>query len=130
MGPEESWPWLRRFQWPATSNGASSGRSLAYIEGWKAIYPSANRIFGFDGCRPCETVDLKCVCATEASAGKIGQDQRDGWGVSYVAKVRVVVFGGENRVTREGVGSGHGIDADLGTAHESAVRRKPPRPTP
>jgi hypothetical protein len=63
-------------------------------------------------------VDLRCVCERER---KIGQDKRDGWGVSYVAKVRVVVFAGDTLVTREGVGSGHGIDSDLGTAHESAV---------
>jgi DNA repair and recombination protein RAD52 len=94
-----------------------AGRSLAYIEGWKAI-DEANRIFGFDGWTR-ETVDLRCVCEKER---KIGQDKRDGWGVSYVAKVRIVVFGGDTCVTREGVGSGHGIDSDLGTAHESAVK--------
>ena len=94
-----------------------AGRSLAYIEGWKVI-AEANRIFGFDGWTR-ETVDLRCVSEKER---KIGQDKRDGWGVSYVAKVRIVVFSGDSVVTREGVGSGHGIDCDLGTAHESAVK--------
>jgi DNA repair and recombination protein RAD52 len=94
-----------------------AGRSLAYIEGWKAI-DEANRIFGFDGWTR-ETVDLRCVCEKER---KIGQDKRDGWGVSYIAKVRIVVFAGDSLVTREGIGSGHGIDGDLGTAHESAVK--------
>jgi DNA repair and recombination protein RAD52 len=94
-----------------------AGRSLAYIEGWKAI-DEANRIFGFDGWTR-ETVDLRCVCEKER---KIGQDKRDGWGVSYIAKVRIVVFAGDSLVTREGIGSGHGIAGDLGTAHESAVK--------
>jgi DNA repair and recombination protein RAD52 len=94
-----------------------AGRSLAYIEGWKVI-DEANRIFGFDGWTR-ETVDLRCVCEKER---KIGQDRRDGWGVSYVAKVRIVVFAADTCVTREGVGSGHGIDSDVGTAHESAVK--------
>jgi DNA repair and recombination protein RAD52 len=96
---------------------SQAGRSLAYIEGWKAI-DEANRIFGFDGWTR-ETVELRCVCERERT---IGSGKRDGWGVSYIAKVRIVVFGGETRVMREGVGSGHGIDADLGAAHESAVK--------
>jgi DNA repair and recombination protein RAD52 len=94
-----------------------AGRSFAYIEGWKAI-EEANRIFGFDGWTR-ETIDLRCV---SEKPRKIGTDRRDGWGVSYIAKVRIVAFGGDSRITREGVGSGHGIDADLGAAHESAVK--------
>lgn len=92
-----------------------SGRSLSYIEGWHAI-AEANRIFGFDAWNR-ETVDIRCVSERER---KIGQPpkQRDGWGVSYVARVRVVVDG----IVREGVGSGHGIDVDLGLAHESAIK--------
>lgn len=96
---------------------SQAGRSFAYIEGWKAI-EEANRIFGFDGWTR-ETIDLRCVCERER---KIGSAQRDGWGVSYIAKVRIVVSSGDGRVAREGVGSGHGIDADLGAAHESAVK--------
>ena len=90
-----------------------SGRNLSYIEGWLAI-AEANRIFGFDGWTR-ETIDLRCV---SEKARKIGREGRDGWGVSYVAKVRVVALG----VTREGTGTGHGIDADLGLAHESALK--------
>ena len=95
----------------ATRNQA--GRSLSYIEGWHAI-AEANRIFGFDAWDR-ETVDTRCVSERER---KIGQQQKDGWSVSYVAKVRVTVDG---RV-REGVGAGHGIDVDLGLAHESAIK--------
>ena len=43
-------------------------------------------------------------------------------GVSYLARVRVVVFAVDSLVTREGVGVGHGIDVDLGLAHESAAK--------
>jgi DNA repair and recombination protein RAD52 len=92
---------------------SQSGRSLSYVEGWHAI-AEANRIFGFDGWTR-ETVDTRCVAER---ARKIGQQGRDGWGVSYIAKVRVVALG----VTREGTGTGHGIDADLGAAHESAIK--------
>lgn len=92
-----------------------SGRKLSYIEGWVAI-KEANRIFGFDGWNR-ETVELKCVAE---AARKIGRapNQRDGWGVTYTSKVRITV----GDVIREGCGTGHGIDTDLGQAHESALK--------
>lgn len=92
---------------------SQSGRALSYIEGWHAI-AEANRIFGF-GSWGRETVEMRLVSERQR---KIGQAQKDGWSVSYVAKARVTV----NGVTRDGYGSGHGIDADLGLAHESAVK--------
>lgn len=90
-----------------------SGRKLSYIEGWHAI-AEANRIFGFDAWMR-ETLEIRVV---SERARKIGQAQRDGWSVSYIARCRVTV----NGIVREGVGSGHGIDADLGLAHESAIK--------
>ena len=92
-----------------------SGRSLSYIEGWFAI-KEANRIFGFDQWNR-ETIDIRVL--TEKPR-VIGRDDRakDGWGVSYFAKVRVTV----GTVVREGCGTGHGIDVDLGLAHESALK--------
>lgn len=91
-----------------------AGRKLSYVEGWHAI-AEANRIFGFDAWTR-ETLDIRVV---SEGARKIGRDNpRDGWGVSYIAKVRVIVDG----VAREGIGAGHGIDVDLGLAHESAVK--------
>lgn len=92
---------------------SQSGRNLSYIEGWWAIR-EANRIFGF-GCWDQEIIDLKCVSERERT---IGSAKKPGWGVSYVASIRVTV----NGVKREGVGAGHGIDVDLGQAHESAVK--------
>lgn len=90
------------------------GRKVSYIEGWQAI-AEANRIFGFDGWTR-ETIDLKCV---SEKGRTIGRQQDAGWGVTYIAKVRIVVG---DAVAREGCGAGHGIDRDLGQAHESALK--------
>jgi DNA recombination protein Rad52 len=92
-----------------------SGFTLSYIEGWHAI-AEANRIFGFDGWQR-ETVDIRCVSEKPRKVGK-GQYERDGHGVTYVARVRVCVDG----LVREGCGAGHGIAVDLGDAHESAIK--------
>lgn len=88
-----------------------AGRKLSYVEGWHAI-AEANRIFGYDAWTR-ETLDLRMVAERERPVG-----QGQGFGVTYIAKVRVIVDG----VAREGVGAGHGIDRDLGLAHESAVK--------
>lgn len=84
-----------------------------YLEGWHVI-AEANRIFGFDGWSY-EAVDTKCVCEAQR---KIGKAQKDGWGVTYTSRVRVIVQG----IVREDFGAGHGYDVDLGLAHESAVK--------
>lgn len=92
------------------------GRNLSYIEGWWVIR-ELNRIFGFDAWHQ----DLVEIRAVSEKARKIGRDQhnqRDGWGVSYIARIKLTVLG----VSREGVGAGHGIDVDLGLAHESAIK--------
>jgi DNA recombination protein Rad52 len=90
------------------------GRSkVSYLEGWQVI-AEANRIFGFDGWQR-ETVEVRCVAERERSIGSSG---RSGWGVTYTARVRVRV----GTLIREGTGAGHGIDGDLGQAHESAIK--------
>jgi hypothetical protein len=94
---------------------------VSYLEGWQVI-AEANRIFGFDGWQR-ETVALQCVSQAERRIGRepskpSDPPQRDGWGVTYTARVRVVVGG----IVREGSGAGHGIDVDLGQAHESALK--------
>ena len=97
---------------------SQAGRSLTYLEGWQAI-AEANRIFGFDGWQR-QTVALRCVNQSERT---IGRDQKSGWGVTYTARVRITVGeGAGSQVIREGSGAGHGIDADLGQAHESALK--------
>jgi DNA recombination protein Rad52 len=90
-----------------------SGRTLSYVEGWHVI-GEANRIFGY-GCWDQELREARCVSERER---KIGQARKDGWGVSYVATVRITASG----AFRDGVGAGHGIDVDLGQAHESAIK--------
>lgn len=90
-----------------------AGRSLSYVESWKAI-EEANRIFGFDGWTT-ETLDIKCVSEKER---EIGQNKVAGWGVSYTARVRIRI----GEICRDGIGAGHGIDRDLGQAHESAIK--------
>jgi DNA recombination protein Rad52 len=95
------------------------GRSrVSYLEGWQVI-AEANRIFGFDGWQR-QTTSIHCVSQAERS---IGAGHRPGWGVTYIARVRVTVaVHGGAPLIREGSGAGHGIDVDLGQAHESALK--------
>lgn len=97
----------------AVKSRQQGGSKVSYVEGWHVI-AEANRIFGFDKWTR-ETLDIKCV---SESAREIGQAKNPGWGVTYITKVRVIVDG----VAREGCGAGHGIDRDLGQAHESAIK--------
>jgi hypothetical protein len=90
-----------------------SGKTLSYIEGWHAI-AEANRIFGF-GAWDRETLETRCVSERERT---IGEAKKPGWGVTYTARVRVRV----GAIVRDGCGAGHGIDVDLGQAHESALK--------
>jgi DNA recombination protein Rad52 len=96
-----------------------SGRKLSYIEGWHAI-AEANRIFGFDAWDR-QTIELRCVAENPRLIGR-GDRQKEGFGVSYIARVRVTVRTEDREIVREGVGNGHGIDADIGLAHESAAK--------
>jgi len=92
--------------------------SVSYLEGWQVI-AEANRIFGFDGWQR-QTIAQHCVSERERP---IGRDQKPGWGVTYTAQVRITVRClGLEPVIREGSGAGHGIDSDLGQAHESALK--------
>jgi hypothetical protein len=90
-----------------------SKQTLSYIEGWHAI-AEANRIFGF-GAWDRETLETRCVSERERL---IGRQQKPGWGVTYTARVRIRV----GAIVRDGCGAGHGIDVDLGQAHESALK--------
>jgi hypothetical protein len=96
---------------------------VSYLEGWQVI-AEANRIFGFDGWQR-ETIEVRCVNQAERPIGArgTGLEARHGWGVTYTARVRITVGEGPGaRVIREGSGAGHGIDTDLGQAHESAIK--------
>ena len=94
------------------------GRSrVSYLEGWQVI-AEANRIFGFDGWQR-HTLISRCVSEHERP---IGRERKSGWGVTYIARVRITITAGDRTVIREGSGAGHGIDADCGQAHESALK--------
>jgi len=86
--------------------------NVSYVEGWHVIN-EANRIFGF-GAWDRET----SVSLVSEKPRKVGKQGKDGWSVTYTATVTITVEG----VTRQGVGAGHGIDVDLGQAHESAIK--------
>jgi DNA recombination protein Rad52 len=94
---------------------SQAGRTLSYVEGWWAI-AEANRIFGFDAWDR-ETVDLRQL-------GEAYQDAKSLYRVAYMAKVRITVRadGRATMVVRDGCGYGSGIDRDLGSAHESAIK--------
>lgn len=89
-----------------------AGRQLSYIEGWHAI-AEANRIFGFDAW------DRQLTAIRQ-----LGEPREiDGkWRVGYMATVRIVVSAGEREIVRDGTGYGSGIDRDVGSAHESAIK--------
>ncbi len=56
-------------------------------------------------------------------SGHLGEERKPGWGVTYIARVRITVLaGGHGPLIREGTGAGHGYDTDLGLAHESAIK--------
>jgi DNA recombination protein Rad52 len=93
------------------------GSKVSYVEGWHAIN-EANRILGFDAWSR-ETLSLRCVSERERT---IGQAQKAGWGVTYSCTVRITVSLGNSSIVRDGSGAGHGIDVDLGQAHESALK--------
>ena len=91
---------------------AQAGRQLSYIEGWHAI-AEANRIFGFaEWAR--ELRDIRQLGEPREIDGK--------WRVAYMATVRITVAVEGGAVVRDGTGYGSGIDRDLGSAHESALK--------
>ena len=108
----------------ALVSSREQGRSkVNYLQSWVVI-SEANRIFGFDGWQR-QTLFSRCIAQAERLIGakSTGREQKSGWGVTYIARVRITVSAGcHGLLIREGTGAGHGIDADLGLAHESAIK--------
>jgi hypothetical protein len=108
----------------ALVSSREQGRSkVNYLQSWVVI-SEANRIFGFDGWQR-QTLFSRCIAQAERLIGArgTGREQKSGWGVTYIARVRITVcVGGQGLLIREGTGAGHGIDTDLGLAHESAIK--------
>ncbi len=99
----------------SSANVKRNPRGFDYVESWHAE-AEANRIFGFDGWSS-TIIETKCIAELARKLGS-GVNQYDGWGVTYTAIIRITA-GGE---TRDGAGAGHGMDKDLGLAHESALK--------
>jgi hypothetical protein len=89
----------------------SSGKELAYIEGWYAV-AQANRIFGLDGWDR-ETIETKCIQAREVR-GTIT--------AIYAAKVRITVRTDGDGVVREGHGTGEAHGNSPGEVHDRALK--------
>ena len=89
----------------------SNGQTLSYIEGWYAV-AEANRVFGFDGWDR-ETVASQCVWAKPLGTK---------YGAAYLTRVRITVRAGDQRVVREGSGTGEATAASPGLAHEIAAK--------
>ncbi|MEI6616554.1 MAG: Rad52/Rad22 family DNA repair protein [Cyanobium sp. ELA507] len=108
----------------ALVSSREQGRSkVNYLQSWVVI-SEANRIFGFDGWQR-QTLFSRCIAQAERLIGArgTGREQKSGWGVTYIARVRINVSAGiHGLLIREGTGAGHGIDTDLGLAHESAIK--------
>ncbi len=108
----------------ALVSSREQGRSqVSYLQSWVVI-SEANRIFGFDGWQR-QTLFSRCIAQAERLIGArgTGREQKSGWGVTYIARVRITVSAGcHGLLIREGTGAGHGIDTDLGLAHESAIK--------
>jgi len=89
----------------------ADGQTLHYLEGWHVV-AEANRIFGFDGWDR-ETVTSDCVWTRQ-------KGQR--YCAAYVARVRITVRAGDDRVVREGCGVGESDAASPGQAHDFAAK--------
>jgi len=84
LSPEQSAALAAPLNRANVQTRSQAGRSLNYLEGWVAIR-EANRIFGFDGWQR-ETIELRCVSESQRP---IGREQKPGWGVTYIARVRI-----------------------------------------
>ena len=73
---------------PTVVQKPAPGKYGDYIEAWWAIH-EANRIFG-PGNWARETVEMRCVEDAPTTYGR--NNDKDGFAVSYVAKVRVTVW--------------------------------------
>ena len=89
----------------------ADGTLLNYLEGWFVV-SEANRIFGFDGWDR-ETIASQCVWSKHMGAR---------FAVAYIARVRITVRAGTDRIVREGSGSSETLASSPGAAHEVALK--------
>ncbi len=99
-------------EWVSQREGAG-GRKLSYVQGWQVI-DELNQILG-----PGEwgyDTEVLPVLVDEKYTDKYGKEK---WRVTYNCKCTLRVGGG---YPIGDYGTGHGIDADRGQAHESAIK--------
>lgn len=109
----------------AISQRSQSGTTLSYVEGWYVI-DRLNQIFGPLNWE--KTVkEVKCVQSEQYT----NSNKRELWRVGYTCSVLLTIrseFSPFNEGSATGTkstedyGFGQGIDADLGKAHESAIK--------
>ena len=87
------------------------GQTLHYLEGWHVV-AEANRIFGFAGWDR-ETVSNSCVWTKQLGSR---------FCAAYVARVRITVRAGDERIIREGSGAGESNEPTPGQAHDRASK--------
>jgi len=90
----------------------ADGRILSYVEGWPVL-AEANRVFGLDGWDR-ETLEVRCVWHVQ---------REDHAECAYLARVRICVRAGDERVIRESSGAGRASAATSGEAHAVALTR-------
>ena len=89
----------------------ANGIDLHYVEGWHVI-AEANRIFGYDAWDR-RTLATSCVSSSGSGQHHVA---------TYTARVRISVRAGEIIIVREGSGTGEGVGATAGQAHEIALK--------
>jgi recombination DNA repair RAD52 pathway protein len=100
------------------SSRAQVQSKVNYLQSF-VVLKEANRIFGFAGWQR-QTVSCRCVTQSERL---IGESKRPCWGDTYIARLPITVSSGPIAALSEGgTGAGLGIGADLGLAHESAIK--------
>jgi hypothetical protein len=77
----------------------------------------ANRIFGFDGWST-RIINVNNVQEHEKLKNNDQERQGTQWWVTYTACVELTV----GTVIRQGAGAGQSVDADLGSAHDKAIK--------
>ena len=79
------------------------------LQSWVVI-SEANHIFGSDGYQR-QTLFSRCIAQAQRliDARGTGREQKSGWGVSYIARLRITLSAGAlGLLIREGTGPGPG----------------------
>jgi len=103
----------------AISQRSQSGTTLSYVEGWYVI-DRLNQMFGSLNWEK-TIMSTNCVQAEQYK----NQSGKELWKVGYTCSLLLAIRTGDqyyDTKRTEDFGFGQGIDADLGKAHESAIK--------